>query len=189
MSPLWLLDFEWPPTETSVTVLAPEAQGQVVGLWRSADRLQGRAYASGRAIADAGTREGATWTALECLQFIAGPAQGAPAACHYVVEADVAPEHDADFNAWYEREHLPGLAGVPGTIHAARYRRMSGAPRYLACYDLLSPDSLSRAEWLSVRHTEWSARIRPLFKNTRRTMFFRPQDMVEAADVTAASFR
>ena len=34
---------------------------------------------------------------------------------HYVVEADVLPESEAQLNAWYTIEHLPGLAAVPGT--------------------------------------------------------------------------
>ena len=28
---------------------------------------------------------------------------------------NVAPEAEEDFNAWYDEEHLPALAGVPGT--------------------------------------------------------------------------
>ena len=28
---------------------------------------------------------------------------------------NVAPEHEADFNAWYDQEHLPLLSKVPGT--------------------------------------------------------------------------
>ena len=177
MTPLWLLDFVWPSTAATAPVpehaSSPTAavlppQGDGVTLWRSTDGRHGRAYTR------AGTAPDGSWTALQCLQTLEGPAPGEPAACHYVVEADVAPEHDAAFNAWYEQEHLPGLARVPGTIRATRYRRLSGGPRYLACYDLLSPEGLERPEWLAVRHTAWSARIRPLFLNTRRTMFVRP---------------
>ena len=40
----------------------------------------------------------------------------------YVVETDVAPEAEADLNDWYDHEHLAGLAAVPGTVQAWRYR-------------------------------------------------------------------
>ena len=47
---------------------------------------------------------------------------------------------EEEFNAWYREEHLPGLAAVPGTVGAYRFLRPVGrSPRYVACYDLLSP--------------------------------------------------
>ncbi len=45
-----------------------------------------------------------------------GASASLPAPYHYVVETDVLPEHEADFNRWYDGEHLPGLAAVPGTV-------------------------------------------------------------------------
>jgi hypothetical protein len=35
----------------------------------------------------------------------------------------------------------------------------------------VSPQVLERPEWLAVRHTEWSDRVRPHFRNTVRVMF------------------
>lgn len=90
---------------------------------------------------------------------------------HYVVATDVDPEHEADFNRWYDTEHMPGLAGVPGTVHCARLLSVGGAPRYHACYDLVSPDVLDGADWLAARHTPWSSRVRPHFVDPRRYMF------------------
>ena len=80
------------------------------------------------------------------------------------------PEFEDELNAWYAQEHLPGLAAVPGTIRAARYIDATGSPRYYACYDLAGVHPLASAEWLAVRATPWSARVRPAFRNTRRTM-------------------
>ena len=51
---------------------------------------------------------------------LAGAWAGADAPWCYVVETDVVPEHESDFNAWYDEEHAPGLAAVPGTVHGAR---------------------------------------------------------------------
>jgi hypothetical protein len=110
---------------------------------------------------------------LALIMSIAGASAGADAPYHYVVETDVLPEADADLNAWYDREHLPGLAAVPGTVHAWRYRNLDHGPRYHACYDLATRDTLGSAPWLAVRATAWSDRVRPAFRNTRRTMFRR----------------
>ena len=165
MSDLWLMDFAWPPADGAV---APDTSAGVV-LWQSVDGQLGRAYyASGRGA------PGADWVRLHKLQSLDGASASATVTFHYVVETDVALEHEGELNAWYEQEHLPGLASVPGTIRAVRYRRDSGSPRYLACYDLTSPDTLNRPEWLAVRHTDWSSKVRPTFQNTRRTMFRQP---------------
>ena len=90
--------------------------------------------------------------AASCRRCIVGAGAGIPLRCG----ERRGPEHESEFNAWYEQEHLPGLASVPGAIRAARYRRASGSPRYLACYDLLSLATLERPERLAARHTAWS---------------------------------
>jgi hypothetical protein len=92
---------------------------------------------------------------------------------HYVVEIDVPPEHEADLEAWYDQEHMPGLAACPGTVRARRFRNPDGSPRHHSCYDLVRAETLQSAPWLAVRNTAWAGRVRPHFRNTRRTMFKR----------------
>lgn len=116
---------------------------------------------------------GAKLSRLALLVELDGASAGEAAPFRYVVETDVLEETEADFNAWYDREHLPGLATVPGTVQAVRYRDIDGHPRYHACYDLTSPGTLGSPQWLAVRATPWSDRVRPTFRNTRRTMFRR----------------
>ncbi|AGU53594.1 hypothetical protein VAPA_2c10380 [Variovorax paradoxus B4] len=111
------------------------------------------------------------WRRLACLQEVRGASASQVASHHYVVETDVLPEFEDELNAWYAQEHLPGLAAVPGTVRAARYVDAAGSPRYYACYDLAGAETLGSPEWLAVRATPWSARVRPAFRNTRRTMF------------------
>jgi len=155
MSLVWLLEFD----AFEGLALPPGAEA-----WRA---LQGSAH---RAYVAAPDSPGPAWQRLELLLERPGASAGALVTHHYVVETEVAPEQEAEFNDWYAREHLPGLAGVPGTVHAARYRR-EGRPRYVACYRLTSPDVLGSEPWLAVRHTEWSSRVRPWFRHTRRLMF------------------
>ncbi|MCC6194051.1 MAG: hypothetical protein IT518_06225 [Burkholderiales bacterium] len=66
---------------------------------------------------------------------------------------------------------MPGLAGVPGCVRAQRYANLDSGPRSHACYDIVHPDVPQSADWLAVRATPWSDRVRPQFRNTRRTMF------------------
>ena len=102
-----------------------------------------------------------------------GASAGQDAPWHYIVETDVLPEAEADLNAWYDQEHLPGLAAVPGTVRALRYECRDESPRYLACYDLRTRETFGSPPWLAVRATDWSSRVRPSFRNTSRTMFRR----------------
>lgn len=110
---------------------------------------------------------------LDVVTDIPGASTGVKAPFHYVVETDVTAEAEADFNAWYENEHMPGLAGVPGTVRAMRFVRVGAGPRYHACYDLATQETFGSPPWLAVRGTDWSSRVRPNFRNTLRTMFRR----------------
>jgi hypothetical protein len=169
-SPLWVLTTAFEADGASDLSLHEPAPAAARGVWRSADGSLLRAYHGSR------SRPGPAWQPLQLLQEIAGASAGSPAPFHYVVETDVLPEHAEALNDWYTQEHLPGLAAVPGTVRAARYLRLEGAPKFYACYDLTSPDTLRCAAWLAVRHTAWSSLVRPMFRNTRRTEFVRVED-------------
>ncbi|WP_232301032.1 DUF4286 family protein [Caldimonas taiwanensis] len=112
-------------------------------------------------------------TRLRVTLRLDGASKGQVAAWRYVVETDVLSEAEADLNAWYDHEHLPGLAAVPGTVRAQRLLNEQGHPRYHACYDLVTLETFGSPAWLAVRATAWSSRVRPSFRNTRRTMFRR----------------
>ena len=62
-------------------------------------------------------------------------------------------------------------------MRARRFRNPDGSPRYHACYDLARRETLGSEPWIAVRHTAWSDRIRPHFRNTKRTMFRRLFDV------------
>jgi len=59
-----------------------------------------------------------------------------------LVMIDVEPEHEADFNRWYNEEHVPERLSVPGFLNARRFVAIEGGPKYLALYDLETPDVL-----------------------------------------------
>ena len=80
-----------------------------------------------------------------------------------VVYADVDVEHDAEFNAWYNEEHVPERLSAPGFLNAARYEALRGGPRYLAVYELDSVDALQTPEYrhMSENPTDWTKRMSP----------------------------
>ena len=50
---------------------------------------------------------------------------------------DVPDSVDAEFNKWYEEEHIPEKVGqVPGFTAARRYKSLDGRPNYLCIYEL-----------------------------------------------------
>lgn len=107
---------------------------------------------------------------LQRIQDIPGRSHGETAVHHYVVETDPEAGWDEELSRWYEVEHMPGLASVPGCVHAQRFLNLDNAPRSHACYGLVTESTLGSPPWLAVRGTEWSSRVRPHFTNTRRTM-------------------
>ena len=102
---------------------------------------------------------------------VPGASIGQPPAFHYVVETDPEAGWAEEIARWYDTEHMPGLARVPGCVRASRFLNHDHGPVSFACYDLVSPETLGSVPWLAVRNTEWSDRARPHFTNTRRTMF------------------
>lgn len=117
---------------------------------------------------------------LSLTTDVAGHSSGQTAPWFYMVETDVRPGAQAEFDQWYGTEHLPGLAAVPGTVRARRYVAQAGSPRHYACYDLAQREAFGSPAWLAVRATPWSDRVRPNFMNTKRTMFRLVQNTTEA---------
>lgn len=74
------------------------------------------------------------------------------------------------FNAWYDTEHIPALARVPGVLSARRFRAVAGeGPRYVALYHLTSPDVVSGAEWKRASEsTPMPEHIRPQISDRLR---------------------
>lgn len=108
---------------------------------------------------------------LQLVMHCIGPANGEATPVHYAVEMDPEAGWQDELFAWYDQEHLPGLAAVAGTAQAFRYLNLDHGPLSLACYDLVDAEVMGCPAWLAVRGTPWSARVRPHFTNTRRTMF------------------
>ncbi|MBE9605291.1 hypothetical protein IAI18_10470 [Acetobacteraceae bacterium H6797] len=143
------IDLRWRPLATGET-----AQGLVYAALADGQRIEW---------------QGPSGLAYRLLQWIGAEAPDTPFL--YTVETGVDPADEAELMAWYEQDHLPRLAAVPGVVAAARYRLIEGeAPCYLAAYWLTAPEVFESPAWLEARKTDWTARMRPCFRHPRRTM-------------------
>ncbi len=162
------------PVPLALERLARQAQGPMVLAYL---RLQQPEPLADQALLDlrarwvqAGGPPLAQLSRLELVYEAAGFSHAQTPVLHYVVETDPEDGWEAEIFRWYDEEHMPGLAAVPGCTLAQRLINHDAGPRSHACYGLLSEDTLGSPPWLAVRHTDWSSRCRPHFTNTRRTM-------------------
>jgi hypothetical protein len=87
------------------------------------------------------------------------------------VWTDVDSNFEADFNRWYDREHMEERISIPGFVWGRRLRLTAGAgPRYLALYRVENFGVFtSEAYQQAFKHqTDWSNRNFPRMRNPRR---------------------
>jgi hypothetical protein len=76
-----------------------------------------------------------------------------------MVWTDIDAEFEAEFNRWYDEEHIPLLLQVPGFLSAGRYSAVKGSPKYLAIYELEDHNVLRTAAYLdTVKYRPSAAR-------------------------------
>ncbi|MBI1736282.1 MAG: hypothetical protein HYR51_14000 [Candidatus Rokubacteria bacterium] len=80
-----------------------------------------------------------------------------------MVWCDVPADKEAEFNRWYNEEHLAERLAIPGFLSAARYEAVKGGPKHLAYYELESPAVLQSAAYRKVQEnpTPWTRRAGP----------------------------
>jgi hypothetical protein len=99
----------------------------------------------------------------------------------FIVSMDVAPEKEALFNEVYDTEHVPYLSKVPGVLAVTRFKtepaihaingekreiKGEGMARYVAMYEIESPDVISSKEWLAAGEKgRWVKEVRPFTTN------------------------
>src|SRR5205823_11718083 len=68
-----------------------------------------------------------------------------------MVWSEVPADKEADFNRWYNEEHLAERLAIPGFLAAARYEAVKSGPKHLACYELESAGVLESEAYRRVR--------------------------------------
>ena len=79
-----------------------------------------------------------------------------------------------EFNDWYDLEHLPTMAAVPGIETAARFLAVEGWPRHLAIYDLAEFAVLRSPAYRALTgsgFTPWSRRNLGMVRGWQRLTF------------------
>lgn len=119
------------------------------------------------------------WTGSELSDT--GPAE--PGAFLYLVTFDVPADAQAEFDDWYERDHVPLLMRSDDWLRVRRYALTSGEPAGVtraAIHELRSPAALDSPERAEARASDWRARLakEPWFGSARYAVYERHQDFV-----------
>ena len=74
------------------------------------------------------------------------------------VASDVEPADEADFNRWYDKEHVEERVRIPGFLSGARYFSLEGGRRYLGLYRTESLAVFGSAGYRAAfgKQTPWS---------------------------------
>jgi hypothetical protein len=95
--------------------------------------------------------------------------QVAAAGAGALLVASMTPEPgtETEFNRWYNEEHLPNLQSVPGVLSGRRFAATDAESerRYLALYHLRDAEVSRSDAWSKAANTDWSARMRPHFRD------------------------
>ncbi len=85
---------------------------------------------------------------------------------------DIDPEDEADFNRWYDREHLIERVAIEGFLEARRYIAHQGSPKYLCLYSTATFEVLDSPTYRTalMNPTDWSKTNLARFKNMIRTI-------------------
>jgi hypothetical protein len=85
---------------------------------------------------------------------------------------DIDASHEADFNRWYDREHLRERVAIEGFIEARRYVAHQATPKYLCLYSTAAPEVLDSPPYRAAltKPTDWSKANLARFKNMIRAI-------------------
>jgi hypothetical protein len=74
------------------------------------------------------------------------------------VATDVAAQDEADFNQWYDREHVEERVRIAGFLNGTRYQSLQGGRKYLGLYKTTSLESFTSEAYHAAftRQTAWS---------------------------------
>ncbi len=89
-----------------------------------------------------------------------------------LVMIDIDPAHEEEFNRWYNEEHVPEREACPGFVSARRFVAVEGEPKYLALYDLESPEVLKSEAYQKIfPPSPWTKKISQHFLKAVRNVY------------------
>jgi len=89
-----------------------------------------------------------------------------------LVMIEIDPAYEDEFNRWYLEEHFPDRMACPGFVRGRRFVALEGEPKYLALFDLESPEVLNTDEYgqASIETERWG-RLMPHFAKLVRNIY------------------
>lgn len=76
-----------------------------------------------------------------------------------IVQVDIDPAREDEFNRWYDEEHVPEKRASPGFHSARRFKHFTIPHRYLAIYEVDDGDTVTSPTYMSQQQSEWSRSI------------------------------
>jgi hypothetical protein len=85
---------------------------------------------------------------------------------------DIDGSDEAEFNHWYDREHLEERVAIPGFLEARRYVAHKASPKYLCLYSTAEFAVLDSPAYRTklANPTDWSVKTMARFKNMIRAV-------------------
>jgi len=85
---------------------------------------------------------------------------------------DIGPAHEAEFNRWYDREHIEERVAIDGFLEARRYVAHDGKPKYLGLYSTATFEALDSPAYRTAlaNQTAWSKANIARFENMIRAV-------------------
>jgi len=85
---------------------------------------------------------------------------------------DIDPAHEADFNRWYDSEHLEERVAIDGFLEARRYVAHAARPKYLCLYSTRTFEVLDSDIYRArlANPTDWSRTTMARFQNMIRAV-------------------
>ena len=93
-----------------------------------------------------------------------------------VVGVDVEAEAEAEFNRWYNEQHIREVLNCPGWQWGTRYKSVDGSPTYLAIYGMDNEEAMWTPERQEIKtfgrfwpriESYWGRTYRRIYHETR----------------------
>jgi hypothetical protein len=91
-----------------------------------------------------------------------------------VVTIEVDAEDEADFNRWYDTKHVPERLAMPGFLSARRYASTDRPGRYLAVYELSTPEAALSDAYMDMARsleTPWDKAVHATWTHMHREVW------------------
>lgn len=87
-----------------------------------------------------------------------------------MVMADIDAGFEAEFDEWYEQEHIPERMALKGAVAARRFVALQDEPKFLALWEVTSLDDFTKPDYrfkLPAPPSPWTLRMRRLMSQSR----------------------